>query len=146
MNTENYEQFGRARPSSTTRPYSETYPFTLDPSENSFYVAIQDVGTCVGILRLRVYRYICPSRQEGLVLYPETPAPVSGSVNVQFTCVDNAYIPESVSDIVTCYHNGTWSTDIPVCECNVGYENLGTNCGGKSKNCNAQSFCSTIVV
>ena len=131
MNTENYEQFGRARPSSTTREYFETYSFTLDPSENSFYVALQDTGTCVGISRLRVYRYICPSRQVGLVLYPETPAPEPGSVNVQFTCVDNAYIPVSEKDTVTCYHNGTWSTDIPVCECNAGYEDMGTHCGGK---------------
>ena len=146
MNTENYKQFGRARPNSTTRPYTEIYPFTLDPSDTGFYVAIWDVGTCVGISRLRVYRHICPSRQVGLVLYPETPAPVSGSVNVQFNCADNAYIPESESDTVTCYHNGTWSTDIPVCECNIGYENSGTNCGGKSKNSNAQSFCITIVV
>ena len=132
MNTNNYEQFGRARPSSTTRSYFETYPFTLDPSETGFYVAIRDKGTCVGISRLRVYRYNCPSRQVGLVLYPETPAPVSGSVNVNFSCVDNAYIPESENGTVTCYHNGTWST--AVCECNVGYKNTGTNCGGKSIN------------
>ena len=131
MNTENYEQFGRAGPSSTTRPYFENYNFTLDPSDTGFYVAIQDTGACVAISRLRVHRYICPSRQEGLVLYPETPAPVSGSVNVQFTCVDNAYIPGSESDTVTCNQNGTWSTKVPVCECNVGYENSGTNCVGK---------------
>ena len=134
MNTENYEQFGRARASITGRPYSETYSFTLDPSDTGFYVAVWDVGTCVGISRLRVYRYICPSRQEGLVLYPETPAPESGSVNVQLTCVDNAYIPESESDTVICYYNGTWSTEVTVCECNVGYENMGTNCSGKSIN------------
>ena len=115
MNTENYEQFGRARPSSTRRSYFETYSFTLDSSDTGFYVAIQDVGACVGISRLRVYHYICPSRKEGLVLYPETPAPVSGSVNVQFTCVDNAYIPESDSNTVTCYHNRTWSNEVPVC-------------------------------
>ena len=133
MNTENYEQFGRARPSSTTCSYFETYPFTLDPSDTGFYVAIRDAGTCVGISRLRVYHYICPSRQVGLVLYPEIPAPESGSVNVQFTCVDNSYIPMSESDTITCYHNGTWSTEVPVCECNVGYENTGTNCSGKSK-------------
>ena len=129
MNTENYEQFGRARPSRTSWVYPEKYNFTLDPSDTGFYVAIRDAGTCVGISRLRVYRYNCPSRQEGLVLYPETPAPASGSVNVQFTCVDNAYIPESESDTVTCYHNGTWGTDFSVCECNLGY---GRNCVGKS--------------
>ena len=133
MNTENYEQFGRANSTTQTARF-ETHTFTLDPSDTGFYVALQDTGTCVGISRLRVYRYNCPSRQVGLVLYPETPAPVFGSVNVQFTCVDNAYIPESESDTVTCYHNGTWSTEVPVCECNVGYENMGTNCNGKSIN------------
>ena len=145
MNTENYEQFGRARPSSSnTQPYFETYLFTLDPSDTGFYVAIQDAGTCVGISRLRVYHFICLSRQVGLVLYPETPAPVSGSVNVQFTCVDNAYIPETESDTVTCYYNETWSTEVPVCECNVGYENMGTNCSGKS--INIMSSCRTEML
>ena len=76
MNTENYEQFGRARPSRT----SLAYILDITSSDTGFYVAIRDVGTCVGILRLRVYCYICPSRQVGLVLYPDTPAPVSGSV------------------------------------------------------------------
>ena len=135
MNTENYEQFGRARPSSTTQAYFETYSFTLDPSDTGFYVAIRDTGTCVEISRLRVYRHICPSHQEGLVLYPETPAPVSGSVNVQLTCVDNAYISESESDVVTCNYDGTWGNDFPVCECNLGYaditENKVPNCVGK---------------
>ena len=40
----------------------------------------------------------------------------------------------SESDTVTCYYNETWSTEVPVCECNVGYENMGTNCSGKSIN------------
>ena len=131
MNTDNYEQFGRASSTTQTARF-ETHTFTLDPSDTGFYVALQDTGTCVGISRLRVYHYICPSQQKGLVLYPEIPTPVSGSVNVQFTCVDNAHLPESESDTITCYHNATWSTEVPVCECSVGYENMGTNCAGKS--------------
>ena len=82
MNTENYEQFGKARPSCTTRLKripSHWIPLDLTLG---FYVAIQDNGTCVGILRLRVYHYICPAYQVGIVLYPELPAPVYGSVNV----------------------------------------------------------------
>ena len=133
MNTENYKQFGRARPSiyNSRLSYLETYPFTLDPSDTGFYVAIRDTGTCVGIAKLRVYHYICPLHQEGLVLYPEAPAPVSGSVDVHFSCIDNASIPESESDTVTCHSNGTWSTDIPVCECNLGYVDNVTKCVGK---------------
>ena len=123
MNIENYEQFGRARSTTQTARF-ETHTFTLNTSETGFYVALQDTGTCVGISRLRVYRYNCPSRQVGLVLYHGTPAPVSGSVNVN---------SGSVSKTVACNHDGTWSTEVPVCECNLGYENTGTNCSGKHK-------------
>ena len=135
MNTDKYEQFGRAR-STTQSARFETHTFTLDPSDTGFYVALQDTGTCVGISRLRVYRYNCPSRQVGLVLYPEVPAKVSGSVNVKLTCVDNASIPESESDTVTCSSDGKWSSNIPLCECDLGYENRTENmvprCVGKS--------------
>ena len=126
MNTDNYDQFGRARPSSTRRPYFDTYTFTLDPSDTGFYVAIRDKGTCVGISRLRVYHYNCPSRQVGLVLYPEAPAPVSGSVNVNIKCVDNAVV--SGSPQVTCHSNGTWGPENPVCECRPGYEERQGEC------------------
>ena len=56
-----------------------------------FYIAIQDTGTCVGISRLRVY-YINQSFQSGLVLYPDAPAPISGSENISINikCVSNA--------------------------------------------------------
>ena len=131
MNTENYEQFGRARNHDDLQAYFEKYNFTLDPSDTGFYVAIQDSGICVGISRLRVYHYICPSYSVGLVSYPEAPAPVSGSVDVHFSCIDNASIPESESDTVACHSNGTWGTDIPVCECNLGFEDKVTKCVGK---------------
>ena len=103
MNTENYEQFGR---SSTPHVERHVHLFKLDPSDTGFYVALQDTGTCVKISRLRVYRYICPKRQVGLVLYPETPAPVSGSVNNDVTCVGNAVV--SGNPQATCHSNGRW--------------------------------------
>ena len=130
MNTENYEQFGIARPHAL---YFERHNFTLDPSDTGFYVALQDTGTCVRISRLRVYRYICPKRQVGLVLYPETPAPVSGSVNINVKCVDNAVV--SGSPQATCHSNGTWGPNTQ-CKCNLGYANMTENmmprCVGKS--------------
>ena len=135
MNTNNYDQFGRA--SSTTQGARfETHTFTLDPSETGFYVALQDAGTCVGISRLRVHHYICPSRQEGLVLYPEVPAPISGSVNVTVKYVNNAVV--SGSPQVTRHSNGTWGPDTARCECNLGYaimtENMIPKCVGKPFN------------
>ena len=104
MNIVNYEQFGIARP----QALFERHDFTLYPSDTGFYIALQDTGTCVNISRLRVYRYICPKRQVGLVLYPETPAPVSGSVNIDVNdmCVDNAVV--SGTPQATCHSNGIW--------------------------------------
>ena len=128
MNTDNYEQFATARPSTQLVTYPDTYSFTLDPSDTGFYIAIRDSGTCVGISRLRVYHYICQSRQVGLVLYPEALAPISGSVNISFSCVDNAHIPEDEDQTTKCNNNGEWDIDTPVCECNLGFEDRGTEC------------------
>ena len=128
MNTNNYEQFGRARSTTQTARF-ETHTFTLDPSETGFYVALQDTGTCVGISRLRVYRYNCPSRQVGIVLYPETPASLSDKDDVNISCVPNADI--SGSPQVTCRSNGTWGPENPVCKCDCGYEERPGECFGK---------------
>ena len=131
MNTENYDEFGRARPSSTRRPYFEMYSFELESSKNSFYIALRDSGTCIGISRLRVYRYSCPAKQERLVLYTETPAPSSGSVDVSTTCVENSYLASETST-VQCHSNGTWGEYVPVCKCRLGYEDKVKYCSGKS--------------
>ena len=132
MNIDNYDEFGRARPSSTRRPYFDTYSFELGSSDTGFYVALRDKGTCVGISRLRVYRYICPARQVALVQYDEIPAPSSGSIEVPFTCVENSYLPESAKRTVQCDSDGVWGDYVPVCKCRLGYEDRGKYCYGKS--------------
>ena len=84
---------------------------------------------------MRVYRYNCQSFQNGLVLYPDAPAPVndtenmSDSVNITISCVPNAII--SGSELVTCCSDGTWGPENPMCECRLGYENRTTQCFGK---------------
>ena len=75
---------------------------------------------------MRVYRNNCQSFQSGLVLYPDAPAPVSGSANINIKCVDNAVI--SGSQRVTCHSDGTWGPENPVCECHPGYENKQNEC------------------
>ena len=130
MNTNNYQQFAEVTPSNQLT-HTETFTFTLGSSDTGFYIATRDTGTCVGISRLRVYRNNCRSFQSGLVLYPDAPAPVSGSENISIKCVDNAVI--SGSPGVTCHSDGTWGPENPVCECRPGYEDRMTECTRKSK-------------
>ena len=55
----------------------------------------------------------------GLVRYPATTAPNSGSQTVTVQCADNARrVRSSLS--VTCSSTGSWSGS-PRCQCNSGY-------------------------
>ena len=129
MNTQRYEQFAEVSPERTSIITVEILNLRLEPSETGFYIAIQDTGTCVGISRLRVYRYNCKGNQRGLVLYPDAPGPVSGSANVNIECVDNAVVSGSAR--VTCGSDGRWGPENPVCQCRLGYEDRTTECVGK---------------
>ena len=133
MNTLNYEQFALVEPSSPLLTVVNTFSFTLQPSQTGFYIGIQDTGTCVGITRMRVYHNNCKSFQRGLVLYPDAPAPVSDSVNIDIQCVDNAVASGSAR--VTCCSDGRWGPQNPVCQCRLGYEDRGTECVGRLLKC-----------
>ena len=63
----------------------------------------------------------CPSRSEGLVHYPTTQALRVESKSVLARCADNAHLVGSVSLHVICTPSGTWSSEIPQCECDDGY-------------------------
>ena len=136
MNKTNYESFGTVSPAATGARYTETHHFTLNSNETSFYIAIEDTGTCVIISRLLVYRHNCKSMQIGLVKYPETAAPVSGSRNINITCVPNAgnVVNADVcgSPPVPCDSDGEWGPQNPRCECRGGYEDRVTECRGKT--------------
>ena len=68
--------------------------------------------------------YVCRAKTEGLVRYPTTLAPGTGSVEVLAQCADNAHTTSS-SLTVTCIAGGAWSMLIPQCQCNEGYnENI----------------------
>ena len=62
----------------------------------------------------------CNSKSVGLVRYPTTLAPASGSVTVTTQCADNAHIRSGSSPSVRCTSTGSWS-GTPVCECDAGY-------------------------
>ena len=61
------------------------------------------------------------ARNVGLVRYPTTLAPASGSVAVTTQCADNAHIRNGSSLSVRCTSSGNWSDTTPVCECDTGY-------------------------
>ena len=70
----------------------------------------------------------------GLVRYPTTVAPETGSVIVETYCADNAH---SISDMsVQCHHSGIWHKITsysavppltPRCQCDTGYHNATVN-------------------
>ena len=62
----------------------------------------------------------CEAQSVGLVRYPKTLAPNSGSTTVIAECVDNARrVSSSLS--VTCSSTGSWSGSSR-CQCNSGYQ------------------------
>ena len=126
MNSANYQIFGA--PVSTTT-YNGFFNFTLPPSSTGFYRAVRDTGSCMALSRLRVYRNNYKYREVGLVIYPDTPAPVSGSVTIDISCVENAVVSGSAR--VTCRSDGTWGPENHVCQCRLGYEERETECVGK---------------
>ena len=130
MNTQHYRNIGVFEQSSRiSLTFVVTLNFTLQPSQTGFYIAVQDNGTCGGISRMRVYRNNCKSFQSGLVLYPDAPAPVSDSVNINIQCVDNADVSGSAR--VTCGSDGRWGPQNPVCQCRLAYEDRRTECVGR---------------
>ena len=72
-----------------------------------------------------VERNSCEAKSEGLVHYPTTLAPVSGSVTVTTECADNAHITRTSLNVL-CSSSGDWSGD-PQCQCDTGYHSATVN-------------------
>ena len=129
MNTQIYALFAEPYAPLTSVTYTNTYNFTLPSSSTGFYIAAQDTGSCIAVSRLRVFRNNCRARQVGLILYPDTPAPVSGVAIISVSCVDNAVISGSAQ--VTCASDGTWGPETPVCQCSPAFVDNMVECVGK---------------
>ena len=118
---------------------TKTRYFDMTATQDGFYFALQDIGdadlygTCVAVSRLIIYRHKCRAQAVGLVRYPVTQAPASGTVSVTIQCVPNAQRSSS-SLIVSCGSDGYWGSEHPTCECNLGYQSA-TN-GDDNQVCN----------
>ena len=118
----------------TTASATANLHFDLIRMERGFYLAlhIRNHGTCAEISRLLVYLRVCPAVMAGLVRYPATHAPVSGSVSVLGLCTENARHSESSRpDSLRCSFEGQWFNDQTRCECNEGYFRDGDVCRGR---------------
>lgn len=132
MNQNNYVRIMTVVPSTISSTLVETITFELEPREMGFYLAIRDEGTCIGLSRMLVTRFNCPPQQDGLILYPDAPAPVSGNAPVDVSCVENGQ--SSTSATVSCSSKGMWGNESPVCGCSPGYEvDSGSNSRCNSK-------------
>ena len=91
---------------------------TLAPSIAGFYLAVCDRTSCIQIVQLRVYRQECARKQEGLVVFPATAAPITDSMTVTTVCMTNAHPVTDMS--VTCNSLG-YSDGSAECVWDPGY-------------------------
>ena len=79
----------------------------------------------------------CSAQSVGLVRYPTTLAPASGSVTVTTQCADNAHVRSGFSLSVRCTSSGSWS-GTPVCECDTGYLPVTVSTGRQVCQCDSK--------
>ena len=77
------------------------------------YCYFASIFSCVGCL-------FCPEQRVGLVDYPSTTAPETGTLTVTTKCVENA-VESSPSLSVTCDSSGNWGNETPRCQCREGH-------------------------
>ena len=131
IGTNNYIHIGDVDTSANSLQTS-TFTFNLASQYSGFYLGFQDQDSCGTVERVQVYRTICPSHTEGLVIYPETPTGTS-AVSVTHQCIANA---EVSGGGLMCNTDGSWSGS-PSCSCVSGYILNGGNCQGSI----IQSYC-----
>ena len=106
------------RPGAQTLTQRVTMNITVSPSVEGFYLGIQDNTSCIQVAQLEVYRHQCKQKQEGLVMFPETAAPVSGDMSVTAACMPNSSPATSMA--MRCDGMGMW-TGSGECVCDPGY-------------------------
>ncbi|XP_078064020.1 ephrin type-B receptor 3b isoform X4 [Mustelus asterias] len=118
-------------------------------AKNGFYLAFQDLGSCMSLISLRVFYKKCPSVIANVAVFPETVtgAEPTSLVIAPGTCLSNA-IELSVPLKLYCNGDGEWMVPVGACTCAPGYEPAEKDtacqaCGlGKFKSKQGQEPCS----
>ncbi|XP_033097790.1 ephrin type-B receptor 1-B-like [Anneissia japonica] len=99
-------------------------------TQNGFYLALQDQGACMALLKMRVFYTVCPQVIENFANFPETVTglEVTSLVSVDGTCVENASIVGATQPVYQCKSDGSWILIQGTCACNPGYEPVGSRC------------------
>ena len=98
----------------------------FDITENKRYVAfaVQAKGVCAVVYNISVYYLYCPEKSSTSVTLHRTPAPSSGSKEVQGKCSKHSSDKKD-SIVAYCNSNGTWNNFNPQdnhCHCSAGRE------------------------
>ena len=103
---------------------------TVTPDIEGFYLAVRDNTSCIQIAHLRVYRHECATKQEGLVLFPNTAAPIANTTTVTTECMPNS---SPVTDMsARCDSLGYWDGSAE-CVCDPGYIIIITDPNGDNR-------------
>ncbi|CAI8036631.1 Ephrin type-A receptor 4-B [Geodia barretti] len=87
------------------------------------YLAVRDNTSCIQVAQMQVYRYQCPRKQEGLVVFPDTAAPVDNDITIIAECMPNSS-PVTPNDMaMTCDKDGNWM-GAGSCRCDPGYKRV----------------------
>ena len=119
----NYESVrNKTGASAITQTLTES--IAVGPGVGGFYLAIRDLSSCIQLARMQITRYQCRVKQEGLVIFPETAAPVDDQMTVTSLCMPNS-TPVSSMNMV-CDKEGNWGGQ-GICKCDAGYKRVPWN-------------------
>ncbi|XP_060690775.1 ephrin type-B receptor 3-like isoform X1 [Hemiscyllium ocellatum] len=92
-------------------------------SKNGFYLAFQDLGSCMSLISLRVFYKKCPSVIANFAVFPETVtgAEPTSLVIAPGICLSNA-VELSVPLKLYCNGDGEWMVPVGACTCAAGYQ------------------------
>lgn len=104
-------------------------------SKAGFYLAFQDLGSCVSLISVRVYYKKCSTTIANFAVFPETAtgAEATSLVIAPGTCVPNA-LEVSVPLKLYCNGDGEWMVPVGACTCSAGFEPAmkDSQCQGKA--------------